>query len=201
MMKRNPNYRGEPYPCEGMPGDKEAGLLDDCGKPTPFIDTLVVSTIEKRGGAAQRASSARAIYDVEVFERTDTGVDYLVEMQDSEEVRARIPEARASSCRKLVDVNSWFIGFNMLDPVIGNGGTPEQSAAQPQAAPGDRRSPSTGTSTRKIFPKKAGETAMSPLPAGHLRLAPRHARGRQPGDPQGGGRQASCAARSTTPRS
>ena len=25
VMKRNPNYRGEPYPCEGMPGDKEAG--------------------------------------------------------------------------------------------------------------------------------------------------------------------------------
>ena len=24
--------------CEGEPGDKEAGLLDDCGKPTPFID-------------------------------------------------------------------------------------------------------------------------------------------------------------------
>ncbi len=47
-MKRNPNYRGEPYPCEGMPGDKEAGLLDDCGKTTPFVDTLVF-TVEREG--------------------------------------------------------------------------------------------------------------------------------------------------------
>ena len=50
-MQRNPNYRGEPYPCEGMPGDKEAGLLADCGKPTPFIDRLV-STIEREAHAA-----------------------------------------------------------------------------------------------------------------------------------------------------
>ena len=78
VMKRNPNYRGEPYPCEGMPGDKEAGLLDDCGKTTPFIDSLV-STIEREGSAACAASSARAIYDLEVFERTDTGMDYLVD--------------------------------------------------------------------------------------------------------------------------
>jgi hypothetical protein len=35
VMVRNPNYRGEPYPCDGMPGDREAGLLDDCGKPCP----------------------------------------------------------------------------------------------------------------------------------------------------------------------
>jgi hypothetical protein len=46
VMKRNPNFRGDLYPCEGMPEDKAAGLLDDCGKTMPFIDTLYV-TIEK----------------------------------------------------------------------------------------------------------------------------------------------------------
>ena len=40
-LVRNPNYRGVPYPCEGAPGDKEKGLLDDCGKNTPFIDKIV----------------------------------------------------------------------------------------------------------------------------------------------------------------
>ena len=52
VLRRNPNFHGETYPCEGMPGDKEAGLLDDCGKPMPFIDTLYV-TIEKEKHAAQ----------------------------------------------------------------------------------------------------------------------------------------------------
>ena len=40
---RNPNYRGEPYPCEGMPEDEKAGLLADCGKKTPFVDRIVAT--------------------------------------------------------------------------------------------------------------------------------------------------------------
>jgi ABC-type transport system substrate-binding protein len=38
VLQRNPNYRGEPYPCEGEPGDRELGYLDDCGKMMPFVD-------------------------------------------------------------------------------------------------------------------------------------------------------------------
>ena len=43
VLERNPNYRFEPYPCEGMPDDEEKGLLADCGKPTPFVDRVVMS--------------------------------------------------------------------------------------------------------------------------------------------------------------
>ncbi len=32
VLVRNPNYHGATFPCEGIPGDKELGLLDDCGK-------------------------------------------------------------------------------------------------------------------------------------------------------------------------
>ena len=76
VMKRNPNYRGEPYPCEGAPGDKEKGLLDDCGKPTPFIDEVVL-TVE-REATPLRNKFRDGYYDLEVFERTDTGNSYLV---------------------------------------------------------------------------------------------------------------------------
>src|SRR5690606_36473895 len=41
VLERNPNFRGEPYPCLGESQDREAGLLDDCGKLTPFIDRVV----------------------------------------------------------------------------------------------------------------------------------------------------------------
>ena len=34
-LARNPEYREDLYPCEGEPGDAEAGLLDDCGKRLP----------------------------------------------------------------------------------------------------------------------------------------------------------------------
>ena len=41
VLERNPNFRRETYPCEGEPGDKEEGLLKDCGQVLPFIDKVV----------------------------------------------------------------------------------------------------------------------------------------------------------------
>ena len=162
VMKRNPNYRGEPYPCEGMPGDKEAGLLDDCGKMMPFIDSFV-STIE-REAVPQKGKFRQGYYDIEVFERTDTGLDYLVEMQDSEEVRAEYLE-KGFRLPRFPDVTSWLIGFNMLDPTIGMVGTPEQQQRNRKL----RQAISIAIDWEefsKVFPKKGGETAMSPLPDG-----------------------------------
>jgi len=166
VMKRNPNYRGEPYPCEGMPGDKEAGLLDDCGKTMPFIDSYV-SSIE-REAVPQRGKFRQGFYDVEVFERTDTGMDYLVAMQDSEDVRAEYLD-KGFRLNRGSDVNSYFIGFNMLDPVIGNGdgaeATPERKLRNTKL----RQAISIAIDWEeyaKVFPKKAGDTAQSPLPPG-----------------------------------
>ena len=162
VMTRNPNYRGEPYPCEGMPADLEAGLLADCGKKTPFVDTIV-ATVE-REGTPQRNKFRDGYYDLEVFERTDTGMTYVVEMLDSDEVRADY-EKKGFNFPKYSDVNSYIIGFNMLDPVLGHGETPALAErnrklrqAISMAIDWDEYS--------KIFPKKGGPTAMSPLPEG-----------------------------------
>jgi ABC-type transport system substrate-binding protein len=166
VMKRNPNYRGEPYPCEGMPGDKEAGLLDDCGKTMPFIDTLV-SSIE-REAVPQRGKFRQGFYDVEVFERTDTGMDYLVAMQDSEEVRAEYLD-KGFRLNRGSDVNSYFIGFNMLDPVIGDGEAGVNSAETQARNRKLRQAISIAIDWEeyaKVFPKKAGDTAQGPLPPG-----------------------------------
>ena len=162
VMKRNPNYRGEPYPCEGMPGDKEAGLLDDCGKTMPFIDTLV-STVE-REAVPQRGKFRQGFYDIEVFERTDTGMDYRVAMDDSEDVRAEY-QAKGFRLERFADVNSYFIGFNMLDPMVGDGAKPEQALRNRKL----RQAISIAIDWEeysKVFPKKAGDTAMGPLPEG-----------------------------------
>ena len=161
-MQRNPNYRGEPYPCEGMPGDKEKGLLADCGKPTPFIDSIV-ATVE-REGTPLRNKFRDGYYDLEIFERTDTGNSYIVEANDSEEVRADY-QRKGFVFPQSADVNSYIIGFNMLDPVIGMGDTPEQRERNRKL----RQAISIAIDWEeysKIFPKKAGETAMSPLPQG-----------------------------------
>ncbi len=160
VMKRNPNYRGEPYPCDGMPGDKEAGLLDDCGKKTPFVDSIVV--VVEREASPQKSKFRQGFYDLEIYERTDTGMTYIVEMQDSEQVN-RDYQDKAFRLKKGSDVNSYFIAFNMLDPTIGYGATPDQDLRNKKL----RQALSIAIDWEeysKIFPKKAGDTAMSPLP-------------------------------------
>lgn len=162
VMQRNPNYRGEPYPCEGMPEDRARGLLADCGKKTPFIDGIV-STVE-REATPQRNKFRDGYYDLEVFERTDTGNTYVVEMKDSDEVRADYLR-KGLNFAQSADVNSYIIGFNMLDPVLGHGDGPAQSERNRKL----RQAISIAIDWEeyaKVFPKKAGETAMSPLPQG-----------------------------------
>jgi ABC-type transport system substrate-binding protein len=162
VMERNPNYRGEPYPCEGGPGDKEAGLLDDCGKRTPFIDKIVM-TVE-REKVPERYKFRQGYYDVEVFERTDTGNNYLVEKQDSDEVRAEY-DRKGFRLDRFDDIWKYNVGFNMLDPVVGKGDTPEQQAKNRAL----RQAISIAIDWEeysKIFPKKAGVTAQGALPIG-----------------------------------
>ena len=162
VMQRNPNYRQVPYPCEGTEEDKAKGLLADCGKPTPFIDTIV-ATVE-REATPQKNKFRDGYYDLEVFERTDTGKAYLVEMDDSDEVRAQY-QKKGFDFGQYSDVNSYIIGFNMIDPVIGWG----DNAAQRERNRKLRQAISIAIDWEeysKIFPKKAGVTAMSPLPQG-----------------------------------
>ena len=162
VLKRNPNYRGEPYPCEGEPADRAAGLLADCGKTMPFIDTIVL-TVE-REGQPLTAKFRQGYYDTPIFERTDTGKNYVVAMRDSEAVRREYTE-KGFQLNEGSDVNSYFIAFNMLDPVVGDGDSPEVAARNRKL----RQAISIAIDWEeysKIFPEKAGTTAMSPLPPG-----------------------------------
>ena len=81
VLRRNPNYRGEPYPCDGMPEDAAAGLLVDCGKTMPFIDTLFV-TIEKEK-VARKEKFKQGYLDVPEIERPEWGVDFRNDADDS----------------------------------------------------------------------------------------------------------------------
>lgn len=124
-MVRNPNFRGEPYPCEGEPGDREAGLLADCGRPTPFIDRIVF-TIEKEA-IPLKTKFLQGYYDSPAIDRSDTGQGFLIEAADSPE-KSREYESKKIRFPRSPDLSNWYLGFNMLDPVVGAGRTPEQAA-------------------------------------------------------------------------
>lgn len=124
VLSRNPNYRGEPYPCEGEPGDREAGLLDDCGKPTPFIDRIEFS-LEKES-VPLMGKFLQGYYDIPEVGRGDYGVAMQVAAGDYVE-KARLYEDRQIQIRSATAAQQFYFGFNWMDPVVGAGDTSEQS--------------------------------------------------------------------------
>jgi len=123
VLARNPNYHGEPYPCEGEPGDREAGLLADCGKPTPFIDKVVFS-IEKEA-VPLSGKFIQGYYDIPQVERGEYGVAMRVAAGDSAE-KASLYREHGIQLPATVEASIWYLGFNWLDPVVGRGDTPAQ---------------------------------------------------------------------------
>ena len=163
VMKRNPHFRGEPYPCEGMPEDKPAGLLDDCGKTMPFIDTLYV-TIEKEK-VPRKEKFKQGFFDVPEIERPEWGVDFRNDADDSDAVKKLFDE-RGFKFPLMTDISTWYMGFNMLDPVIGKGDTPEQQVKNRKLRQAISMTIDWEEGYGRIFKHKGGIAAHSPVPPG-----------------------------------
>ncbi|MEN9544850.1 MAG: hypothetical protein RLZZ598_1683, partial [Pseudomonadota bacterium] len=163
VLMRNPNYRKDDlYPCEGAPGDKEKGLLADCGKPMPFVDRIVFSREKEK--VPFKAKFTQGYFDVPEIERQDWGVEFQADIDDSEAVRQLFTE-RGIQLPRVSDVSNWYLGFNWLDPVVGKGDTPEQAVRNRKL----RQALSIAIDWEeyvRVFPNKSGEPAHGPLPAG-----------------------------------
>src|SRR5690606_29463519 len=117
-LQRNPNFRGEPYPCEGSAEDRAFGLLDDCGKPTPFLDR-VEFTLEKES-VPLMGKFLQGYYDIPQVDRGDYGVAMRVAAGDSAE-KAALYADRGLVLRTATEASIYYFGFNWLDPVVGQG--------------------------------------------------------------------------------
>ncbi len=162
VLVRNPNFRGETYPSEGEPADVANGLLADAGKPLPFIDKLVFS-LEKEGiprwnkflqGYYDSSGIASDTFDQAV--RFSSGGEAAV----SDSMRAQGIKLSTS-----VAVSTYYMGFNMLDAVVG-GGTDEKSRARARKL---RQAISVAIDYEEyisIFQNGRGIPAQGPLPPG-----------------------------------
>ncbi|HHU94855.1 MAG TPA: ABC transporter substrate-binding protein [Alcaligenaceae bacterium] len=162
VLTRNPHFRGEPYPCEGEPGDKEAGLLADCGKPTPFIDSVVFQ-LEKES-VPLLGKFLQGYYDIPQVERGDYGVAMTVAAEDSPD-KAALYKERGLDLRTLAESQLYYFGFNWLDPVVGAGDTPEQAEKNRYL----RQAISIAFDWEQyvtIFQNDQGQVAHGPLPPG-----------------------------------
>ncbi len=116
VLEKNPHFRGQYYPTDGAPGDKENGLLDDAGKPIPFIDK-VIYTLEKESipywnkflqGYFDSSGISADSFDNAV-NLGSTGDISLTDALKEKGIRLNTS----------IQTSSFYLGFNMLDPVVG----------------------------------------------------------------------------------
>jgi ABC-type transport system substrate-binding protein len=117
VLERNPNFRGEPYPSEGEPDDRAAGLLADAGRTMPFIDRVVFSR-EKESipywnkflqGYYDSSAIPSDTFDQAVRVAVSGEVGLTTEMQD-----------KGIRLRTSPDATILYLGVNWLDDTVGD---------------------------------------------------------------------------------
>lgn len=116
VLERNPYHHGERYPSEGESEDLAAGLLMDAGKPLPFIDKAVYN-LEKEN-IPYWNKFLQGYYDASGIssDSFDQAVQFTVQGD------ARLTDDMREKGIRLVTAVSttiFYMGFNMLDPVVG----------------------------------------------------------------------------------
>ncbi len=116
VLERNPNYKGEVYPSESEPGDAGEGLLEDAGKPLPFIDKVVFS-LEKEQ-IPYWNKFLQGYYDASGI--TSDTFDQAVQFTGQGDVTLSDEmKERGIKLQTSVATSVFYLGFNMLDPVVG----------------------------------------------------------------------------------
>ena len=157
VLTKNPNFHGELYPTEGEPGDAERGLLLDAGKPLPFVERIEFS-LEKES-IPYWNKFLQGYYDTSGI--SSDSFDQSVELNSrgefglSDEMIERDIELSSAVATSL-----YYLGFNMLDPVVGG---------DAQRARLLRRAISIAVDYDEfisIFRNGRGEPAQGPIPPG-----------------------------------
>ncbi len=75
-------------------------------------------------------------------------------------------KARGFQFPLMTDISNWYLGFNMLDPVVGAGATPEQAEKNRKLRQALAIVIDYEEGYGRIFKHKGGVAAHSPLPPG-----------------------------------
>lgn len=157
ILQKNKNFHHEPYPSEGEPSDLVAGLLEDAGKALPFIERFVYK-LEKEAiprwnkflqGYYDNSGITSDSFDQAITITADAGPD-LTDFILEKRIRL-ITSVRPST---------YYLGFNMLDEVVGGLGEDKRKLRQAISIALNEEE------HIEIFANGRGIPAMSPLPPG-----------------------------------
>ena len=161
VVQRNPNFHGDTYPCEGETADRAAGLLDDCGQPLPRIYKVVFS--REKESIPYWNKFLQGYYDSSGI--ASDSFDQAVRFGAGGEVQLT-DDMQERGIRLLASVrpSTFYMGFNMLDPVVGGkDGVGEERARKLRQALSIAVDQEEFIS---IFLNGRGIPAMGPLPPG-----------------------------------
>jgi len=111
-MVRNRNYRTVLYPCEGEPGDREKGLLQDAGKVIPFVDRIVWRIVPE--DQPRWLMFKQGEIDITGIPKDNFGQAIAMGRELTADMRKR--NIQLCTFR---EPDTFWVGFNMEDPALG----------------------------------------------------------------------------------
>lgn len=157
VLERNPNFHRQTYPCEGEADDREAGLLADCGKPLPFIDKAVFTREKEQ--IPYWNKFLQGYYDASGI--ASDSFDQAVQVGAGGEA-ALTDAMREQGIVLMTSVSTtvFYMGFNMLDPVVGGQSERARKLRQAISLAIDQEE------FISIFMNGRGQSAQGPIPPG-----------------------------------
>ncbi len=171
VLVKNPNFHGETYPTEGEAGDKEKGLLDYAGKPLPFIDKIIFS-LEKES-IPRWSKFLQGYYDNSGISSDSYDQAIHIDNQGEPQLSPEMQQ-RGIKLYSAISPSSFYLGFNMLDDVVGGYAIKQQKLRQAIAIALDyeeyisiflngRGISAQGPIPPGIFGYQSGETGINPM--------------------------------------
>lgn len=122
ILLKNPLFHGETYPSEGEADDHSNGLLQDAGKPLPFIDK-VVFMLEKET-IPYWTKFLQGYYDLSGI--ASDSFDQAIQFTGSGGAQlTEVMQEKGIQLQTAVTTSNYYLGFNMLDATVG--GSSEQA--------------------------------------------------------------------------
>ena len=115
VLERNPNFHGETYPCAGDKGDREAGLLADCGKALPFIDKAVFTREKEQ--IPYWNKFLQGYYDFSGI--SSDSFDQAIRSNGNDEALTDDMQQHGIRLSTAVATSTSYMGFNWLDQTVG----------------------------------------------------------------------------------
>lgn len=116
VLAKNPNYHADYYPVEGEADDLKNGWLADAGKRLPLVDK-VIYTLEKET-IPYWAKFLQGYYDSSGI--ASDSFDQAVQFSGSGDPQlTAVMQEKNIQLQTSVSASVFYMGFNMLDPIVG----------------------------------------------------------------------------------